>query len=221
MKTFLLMVLTFILCLGCSSAINNDTLKNSELFISSDHKIITNEKIVRLVVDKLLKNELDSKELTSNLDKNTWVYAVQSTLRWPNKIDIKLKEHQPLAKWKDQGYLTHSGLIITPKETSIELDLVTLVGLEQKKFKLLELSRKIQSQLNRLGTTLVKVTLNQEGYLIATTIKGINLVFSLKDFRDQLERLENFISFELVSGKLNNIKNMDFRYKNGISVSFH
>ena len=58
------------------------------------------------------------------------------------------------------------------------------------------------------------------GYIKATTTKGVILVFNVKDFRDQLERLENFISFELISGRLDEIKNLDLRYKNGISVFY-
>ena len=44
------------------------------------------------------------------------------------------------------------------------------------------------------------------GHIKATTTKGVILVFNVKDFRDQLERLEDFISFELISGRLDEIK---------------
>ena len=70
------------------------------------------------------------------------------------------------------------------------------------------------------SATLLRMKINSEGYIKATSITGVSFVFSEKDFRDQLERLEDFISFELISGRLNHIKNMDLRYKNGISVLF-
>ena len=95
-----------------------------------------------------------------------------------------------------------------------------MTGIENKKFQLLELSRNIQSQLNRYGENLAEVDLSPLGHIKATTTKGVILVFNVKDFRDQLERLEDFISFELISGRLDDIKNLDLRYKNGISVFY-
>ena len=76
----------------------------------------------------------------------------------------------------------------------------------------------IRDRLNRYGENLAEVKINSEGTIKATSVRSVSLVFNEKNFRDQLERLEDFISFELISGRLNHIKNMDFRYKNGISV---
>ena len=44
----------------------------------------------------------------------------------------------------------------------------------------------------------------------------MRLIFDQENFRDQLERLESFISFELVSGRKNYIQTVDFRYMNGM-----
>ena len=47
---------------------------------------------------------------------------------------------------------------------------------------------------------------------------GTEYSFSKKEFRVQLERLEDYISFELNSGKGNHIRYIDFRYNNAIAV---
>lgn len=217
-KSFLLLLL--VPFFGCTSSLDVSGLQANDIDISTDHRMMSGKNTVIVVVQSLLNNDLQKKELTPLLYQDTWVYGIQSTLRWPNKLEVKLKEHQPLANWKNQGYLTHSGLIINPTENNLDLVLVTLTGPENKKFQLLELSRKIQSQLNRYGEYLFEVDINSLGHIKATTTKGVTLIFNEKNFRDQLERLEDFISFELISGKLNDIKNMDLRYKNGISVLF-
>ena len=99
--------------------------------------------------------------------------------------------------------------------------MITLIGPEENKYELLDLSRRVQAQLNRFGATIGSVILSPAGYLLITTTNGIEMTFSKKNFREQLERLEGFISFELFSGKLNDIKTMDFRYRNGISILFN
>ena len=48
--------------------------------------------------------------------------------------------------------------------------------------------------------------------------EGIKYSFTQRDFRVQLERLEQFILFELNSGMKDNIKYIDLRYRNAIAV---
>ena len=67
---------------------------------------------------------------------------------------------------------------------------------------------------------LEKMESKNNGLIEVTDDKGATFVFSKKDFRVQLERLEDFISFELSSGKLDRIRNIDFRYNNAIAVDF-
>ena len=48
---------------------------------------------------------------------------------------------------------------------------------------------------------------------------GTKYSFTKEDFRVQLERLEEFILFELNSGNEDHIRYIDLRYKNAIAVS--
>ncbi len=219
MKLFFIVFL--FLSLGCSNYMEEKKSTDINIVISSEHKILSNPELIREKFQNLLNGEnLDFNLLTDDLYKNTWIYAFQSKKRWPNRYDIKVKEHQPVAKWGEKNYLTHSGILINPSINDSYVHLVVLKGKESEKFLLLDISRQIQNQLNRYNETIKEVNLSSGGVLLISTEKGTELVFTKKDFREQLERLEDFISFELFSGKLNNIRNIDFRYKNGISVLF-
>ena len=71
------------------------------LIFTSDFKIISNSKhfIFRNSV-KLFEKEINKEEMISKLlnRKNLGVIAIQyDTLRWPDRLNIKIKEHQPLA----------------------------------------------------------------------------------------------------------------------------
>ena len=219
MKLFFIVFL--FLSLGCSNYMEEKNSTDINIVISSEHKILSNPELIREKFQNLLNGEnLDFNLLTDDLYKNTWIYAFQSKKRWPNRYDIKVKEHQPVAKWGEKNYLTHSGILINPSINDSYVHLVVLKGKESEKFLLLDISRQIQNQLNRYNETIKEVNLSSGGVLLISTEKGTELVFTKKDFREQLERLEDFISFELFSGKLNNIRNMDFRYKKGIAVLF-
>ena len=217
----LVFIIFLVLFLGCSNQMEEKNSSDINISISSEHRILSNPEIIKENFLKLLNDEeLDFSLLTNELYKNTWVYAFQSKKRWPNRYDINIREHQPIAKWGEKNYLTHSGMLINPTSNNSSVHLVVLKGKESEKFLLLDISRQIQNQLNRYNDTIKEVNLSSAGVLLISTEKGAELVFTKRDFREQLERLEDFISFELFSGKLNNIRNMDFRYKNGISVLF-
>ncbi len=217
----LVFIIFLFLFLGCSNQMEEKNSSDINISISSEHRILSNPEIIKENFLKLLNDEeLDFSLLTNELYKNTWVYAFQSKKRWPNRYDINIREHQPIAKWGEKNYLTHSGMLINPTSNNSSVHLVVLKGKESEKFLLLDISRQIQNQLNRYNDTIKEVNLSSAGVLLISTEKGAGLVFTKRDFREQLERLEDFISFELFSGKLNNIRNMDFRYKNGISVLF-
>ena len=221
MKRITLLII-ILLGLGCSKNIDYENLNEIDISISSDHKILSNSDLIKETFLSFLNEQvIDFSSVSKDLYKTTWVYAFQAKRKWPNQYSIRVKEHQPLAKWGDNKFLTHSGILIKPSIDDSNIHLVLLRGKESDKFVLLDMSRQIQNQLNRYNEKVEEVNLSSGGYLKVTTEKGTELTFTTKNFREQLERLEDFISFELFSGKLNNIRNMDFRYNNGVSILFY
>ena len=217
--TFLIIIL---LSLGCSENIDYENLNEIDISISSEHKILSSSDLIKETFLSFLNEQvIDFSSVSKDLYKTTWVYAFQAKREWPNRYNIRVKEHQPLAKWGDNKFLTHSGILIKPSIDDSNIHLVLLRGKESDKFVLLDMSRQIQNQLNRYNEKVEEVNLSSGGYLKVTTEKGTELTFTTKNFREQLERLEDFISFELFSGKLNSIRNMDFRYNNGVSILFY
>ncbi len=217
--TFLIIIL---LSLGCSKNIDYENLDEIDISISSDHKILSSSDLIKETFLSFLNEQvIDFSSVSKDLYKTTWVYAFQAKRKWPNLYSIRVKEHQPLAKWGDNKFLTHSGILIKPSINDSNIHLVLLKGRESDKFILLDISRQIQNQLNRYNEKVEEVNLSSGGYLKVTTEKGTELTFTTKNFREQLERLEDFISFELFSGKLNSIRYMDFRYNNGVSILFY
>ena len=221
MKRITLLII-ILLGLGCSKNIDYENLNEIDISISSDHKILSSSDLIKETFLSFLNEQvIDFSSVSKDLYKTTWVYAFQAKREWPNRYNIRVKEHQPLAKWGDNKFLTHSGILIKPSIDDSNIHLVLLRGKESDKFVLLDMSRQIQNQLNRYNEKVEEVNLSSGGYLKVTTEKGTELTFTTKNFREQLERLEDFISFELFSGKLNSIRNMDFRYNNGVSILFY
>ena len=130
--------------LGCSKNIDYENLNEIDISISSDHKILSNSDLIKETFLSFLNEQvIDFSSVSKDLYKTTWVYAFQAKRKWPNRYNIKVKEHQPLAKWGDNKFLTHSGILIKPSIDDSYIHLVLLRGRESEKFVLLDISRQI------------------------------------------------------------------------------
>ena len=219
MKNKLLFIFFTILLLGCTKDNYLNPKDKENISLIFNHKAISNQEVLADNISDILSlNQLKVNNEPA-IYEDTWVYELESRILWPDKIEVRIQEHKPLAKIKGKGFLTQSGHTIYPKKTDINLDLIILEANQKDLLSLFNSSRNLQHQLNRFDEYLVKVK-NQQGYTEAFTQSGLKIVFDQKDFREQLKRLEDLISFELLSGKLHDIRTIDMRYKNGISISF-
>ena len=217
---YILLILILNMLSGCSKADGFDNKHSKDISIFSKHAFISDYvQVNQHVLDFI---ELGLLDLNSNSEifTNTWVHSFHYKKRWPNVLDIEIEEHQPFAKLSNSNYLTHSGHIIFPEKTDISINVLYIDAPDDETLELLYLSRDLQSLFNKLKRKLKKIESQNNGLIEVTDDEGATFVFSKKNFRVQLERLEDFISFELSSGKLDHIRNIDFRYNNAIAVNF-
>ena len=217
---YILLILILNMVSGCSKADGFDIKQNKDINISSKHAFISDYVQVNQRVLDFIELELLDLNSNSEIFTNTWVHSFHYKKRWPNVLDIEIEEHQPFAKLSNSNYLTHSGHIIFPEKTDISINVLYIDAPDDETLELLYLSRDLQSLFNKLKRKLKKIESQNNGLIEVTDDEGATFVFSKKNFRVQLERLEDFISFELSSGKLDHIRNIDFRYNNAIAVNF-
>ena len=215
---YILLILTLNIAIGCSNADGFDIKNNKDINIFSKHAFISDYVQVNQRVLEFIELGLLDLNSNSEIFTNTWVHSFHYKKRWPNDLDIEIEEHQPFARLSNSNYLTHSGHIIFPEKTDTIIDVLHIDAPDDETLEILYLSRDLQSLFNRLKRKLEKMESKNNGLIVVTDDKGATFVFSKKDFRVQLERLEDFISFELNSGKGNHIRYIDFRYNNAIAV---
>ena len=204
---------------GCERASDFSGIYNQQINFSKNSPNLTDiDTISRSLINLDNKNAL--KKDLQNLYDSSWVKQVRVKTAHPETVKIDVKEYQPKAVLNEEFYLTQDGNLINPGKVNIKLEIVSLKGPSQEKENLLKVSHQVQSQLNRLSKRISIIQLSSDDTLRITTNDELVIVMNFRNFRDQLDRLEEFISFELISGKIDLIKQMDLRYKKGISVYF-
>ena len=220
MNKFLSFFIFLILFLfGCERASDFNGIYNQQINFSKNSPNLTDiDTISRSLINLDNKNAL--KKDLQNLYDSSWVKQLRVKTTHPETVKIDVKEYQPIAVLNEEFYLTQDGNLINPGKVNIKLEIVSLKGPSQEKENLLKVSHQVQSQLNRLSKRISIIQLSSDDTLRITTNDELVIVMNFRNFRDQLDRLEKFISFELISGKIDFIKQMDLRYKKGISVYF-
>jgi cell division septal protein FtsQ len=208
-----LLIIFFALLFGCSSQkeANIDSIN-----IKISKEIISNFDQVKLQITNHLQNK--NKYNKSEIFSNSWVSVIKATKTFDEELHIELKEHQPIASLDRGRFITQEGKIITPAGVNKSLKLVSIIGTDNDHLTLLDSIFSLQDILNLKGNSLVSIEHRGSGFMEAVDNESVMYRFNKKDFRVQLERLEELILFELNSGINDDIRYIDLRYKNAIAL---
>ena len=169
------------------------------------------------ILSHLQKTDFSKEE---ELFLNSWISFFRTTSNLRNEVLVEVMEHKPVASLDNNRYLTQGGWIIEPEKENKTLNLIQLIGKDKKLNHLLDVASSIQTTLNFGSNYIVKIEDKGTNFLEATDNSGRKYKFTEENFRVQLERLEDFLLFELNSGIGDDIKYIDLRYKNALAVGY-
>ena len=203
------------LILSCSKDYNLDP---QSISIKYSKEGISNPSILEgKILSHLQKTDFSKEE---ELFLNSWISFFRTTSNLRNEVLVEVMEHKPVASLDNNRYLTQGGWIIEPEKENKTLNLIQLIGKDKKLNHLLDVASSIQTTLNFGSNYIVKIEDKGTNFLEATDNSGRKYKFTEENFRVQLERLEDFLLFELNSGIGDDIKYIDLRYKNALAVGY-
>jgi cell division septal protein FtsQ len=216
MRSYFISYLALILVLGCSQD-RSESLGNP-LSITSEREIISDLESLENHLFQSLNNSSVQNISIEEVFEDSWLSSIKTDYSLDKSLSVEIKEHHPIANIEQDRYLTQTGKSINPKGQFKKLSVISINGPEDSLSNLINLSRELQTKLNKLDLRVISFELKNKDQLKAKDDSGTEYIFSQKEFRVQLERLEDYISFELNSGKGNHIRYIDFRYNNAIAV---
>ena len=200
MKFYFIFFLTVIMVLGCSQNIS-ESLKNP-LVITSEREIISDLESLENNLYQSLNNSSAKNISLEDIFEDSWLSSIKTDYSLDRPVSVEIKEHHPIANIGREKYLTQRGKSINPKGQFKKLSVININGPESSISNLIDLSRELQTKLNKLDLKVISFELKNKDQLKAKDDSGTEYIFSMKEFRVQLERLEDYISFELNSGCL-------------------
>ena len=212
MKYFL-----FLFILSITACSNQDRVNTETVTFDLSKELISSLDEAKNQITTHILNKQEP--LTSDFFQESWISVIKTTNTFNKDVIVEIKEHQPVASLGKDRFITQEGKIISPKEKKKNMNLIKIFGSEQEAHSLLDNAILLQNILNIREKNITRFEHKGSGFIEAEDDTGSRYSFTKGDFRVQLERLEEFILFELNSGNKDNIRYIDLRYKNAIAVS--
>jgi cell division protein FtsQ len=233
---FWLGLLGLIFALMMAVALITDSLYNPRLFninrimLSGDAAHVDRMRLRQSVVEMIDGNyfSLDSEKIIAALQQLPWVQKARLRRQWPDTLMITIEEHQPIALWGSDKWLTTAGkLVDLPLPKNIVLPKLDgpnhqVDGVWQKYKSWAALFARNGLRLRSMSLSKQHLyTLNLEYTTQRTnSIKGFSMILSESNSNKQLDSFLESRRRALIEYP-DLIKVVDLRYPSGFSISHY
>lgn len=149
-----------------------------------------------------------------------WLKDVRLSRRWPNALTFELYEQRPVAWWNDDSLLNAQGEPFAAGPIKNVGTRPWLAGPQGSGPEVLAYYDALRKQFERLNMTITQLRLEPRG---AWRVQLDNAFWIMLGRTDLDMRLERFITAwqRGLSASRDDIRYIDLRYPNGVSVAWH
>lgn len=176
-----------------------------------------NREQIKLIVGKHLKGNFFTLDLIKTRDafeKLPWAREVSVRRRWPDKLDVKIEEHQALARWGNIALVNTHGELF---QAATDNDLPVFYGPGDGVLEVTSSYGNYSKILNKADIKIAQVTLSPRRAWEIRTNKNLLIALGRVDMETRLSRFVG--AYQSTLSQLN-VKMLyaDLRYPNGFAV---
>ena len=184
--------------------------------LAGDVAHVTTEQVENVVTRELRGNffTVDLAQARAAFEKLPWVRKVNVRRQWPDRLEVAVEEHRPLARWGSTALVSAQGEVF---EAAINATLPVLQGPEGSAPEVVSHFQSFEHALQPVGRNIVHITLSPRRAWVLKLDDGMVLELG----RENLEsRLAGFVAaYERTVARLPRPSTyIDLRYTNGFAV---
>ena len=187
-----------------------------DLQLTGDVAHVTHAQVEAVVTRELRGNffTVDLAQAREAFEKLPWVRKVNVRRQWPDRLEVTVEEHRPLARWGSTALVSAQGEVF---EAAINTTLPVLQGPEGTASEVVSHFQAFDRALEPVGRRIVQITLSARRAWVLKLDDGTVLELG----RDNLEsRLAGFVAAygRTVANLPRPSTYIDLRYTNGFAV---
>lgn len=158
-------------------------------------------------------------DVKAMLDDVSWIAHVDVMRHWPDRISVAVTPEQPIAWWNGDAFLDDSGHVFRSRYID-EPGLARLYGPGGSEDEVMEQYQQLSRALGSTGRSISTLRLDARGAWEFTTADGIRVMLGKDDIMDRFQRFLLVLGSKQLAPRVNDIKQIDTRYSNGVAVSW-
>lgn len=178
----------------------------------------------KALLEKTVKPYVTGNFMTINVSKlreageaQAWIKSIQVQRHWPDSVHLVVEEQKAIAQWADDGLVNTTGDLFFPSKSSFPKALVKLEGLNEESRGITRRYAEIVKEFKPLGLKISQLKMDKRYAWFIQFNNGLELLLGRADNKQRLARFKMIYQAGLYN-YFNEIKTIDMRYTNGVSV---
>lgn len=189
------------------------------LRLTAEYERVSAEQVRGAVAPQLGRGffAIDLHEVQRAVAGLPWVQQVEVRKRWPDLVEITLREHRAYARWGADRLLSDQGELFTASGLEQLQGLPLLEGPDARVAEVVALHTEARRIFTGSGLSVEGVRLSARGSWSLSLADGARVVIGRADPQPRLQRLVRVLP-QLVVGEARRFDRIDLRYTNGFAV---
>ncbi len=214
-----LFLLLLLLAAGLlSGLIDSERWQIRWLDVEAPFKRVSAEQIRRVLAASPERSffRLDVEDLRERLQQIDWVQRVSVVKKWPDTVQVRLLEHEPVAIWNDKRLLNQSGQVFAVADVEALSDLPRLHGRDVTAPAVWDQYQRFNNLLQATGADIQSVTVSDRGAWQMVLRNGMKIRAGSRQLDARLGRLADSWDALMRLGR-GVPEYVDLRYPNGFA----
>jgi cell division protein FtsQ len=172
-------------------------------------------------IEAIVRSEIEGNFFTVNLprvraafERLPWVRKVDLRRQWPDRLDVALEEHVPLARWGGDALVNTHGEVFA---AAYDGKLLNFVGVRESLKEITIQYEFFRRNLAAIGLAPVQIGVSPRRAWQLRADNGLTIELGREDIEPRLERFVG--AYKRTIGRLQRrIDHVDLRYSNGFAV---
>ncbi|RKF15881.1 FtsQ-type POTRA domain-containing protein [Alginatibacterium sediminis] len=191
----------------------------SRLLVSGERKYVADADLQQILAQVPQAGNfftLDVDEVQSQLEALPWIKSVTLRKQWPDKLRIRLLEHQPLATWNGNALVDVDGEVFQGSPAQVKSDLVFLSGPDKDAVKVKDAFALIGPMLELQGLKITSMALSNRHSWDLRLDTGLEIIVGQEQLEQRIAKLLRLYP-QLEHQRMQYI---DLRYDTGFAVGW-
>ena len=193
----------------------------ASVMVEGDFHYISKERAMALISAEIHEDflQLDLMRMKTALENEPWVEHAALARRWPDALEVRITEEQPIARWGTDGFLNQRGELVQVDNIDALAALPLLQGSAADASKIMQQYQDLSQLLRSRGLDVIELKCDSKKSWRLMLKGDVEVAIG----RDQvMEKMRRFMTVydQHLSEVWQDVTAIDVRYTNGVAVQW-